>query len=94
MHTNSRRQFLKTTALAAGASAIVAPALARSLGANDRIRVGIVGLRGRGKSHIDAIHAMEAENVELAAMCDCDETVLDGSLDAYAQRSIIGMPGA
>ena len=45
-HSN-RREFLKSSA-AAGASLLAAPAIARSAqSANDRIRVGLVGLGGR-----------------------------------------------
>jgi len=85
MQASNRRTFLKT---AAGASVLAAPAIAgSSQSANDRIRVGIVGLRGRGKSHIAAIHELAGENVELAAMCDCDESNLNSALAAYEKRS-------
>jgi predicted dehydrogenase len=46
--------------------------------ASDRIRVGIVGVRGQGKSHIKAYSEMD--NVEIAAICDIDENILDERL--------------
>jgi hypothetical protein len=42
-----RRSFLKTT----GAAATVAFTSGKALGANNTIRVGVVGLNGRGRSH-------------------------------------------
>ena len=86
MSDTNRRNFIKASAAVAGASAVAAPAFARSLGANDRIRVGIVGLRGRGKAHIAAVQDMAGENVELAAMCDCDATNLNSALEAHEAK--------
>ena len=86
MSDTNRRTFIKTSAAVAGASAVAAPAFARSLGANDRVRVGIVGLRGRGKAHIAAVQDMADENVELAAMCDCDATNLNSALGAHEAK--------
>ncbi|MBI3462337.1 MAG: twin-arginine translocation signal domain-containing protein, partial [Planctomycetes bacterium] len=45
----NRRDFIKTTAAGAAiAGAFAAPAPARVLGANDRIRIGFIGPGGRG----------------------------------------------
>jgi predicted dehydrogenase len=57
------------------------------LGANDRVRVAVVGLRGRGLDHIRSIHA--TPNVELAAVCDIDESVIATRLDSIDK---LGMP--
>src|SRR6266542_4278663 len=46
--------------------------------ANDTVRVACVGVRGQGNSHIRAYSAMQ--NVEIAAICDVDEKVLDQRL--------------
>ena len=75
----SRREFLKTGAKAAATIAAVQPlkalgAQAKILGANDRVRVAIIGLRGRGLSHIQAYGAMP--NVEIAALCDIDNNMM------------------
>jgi predicted dehydrogenase len=48
------------------------------VGANDRVRVGIAGLRGRGESHIHAYGSLP--NAEIAALCDIDDDVLSGRL--------------
>lgn len=44
------------------------------LGANDRVRVAIVGLRGSGEEHIRRYGALP--NVEIAALCDIDDSVM------------------
>jgi predicted dehydrogenase len=76
----TRRDFLKTAATTtAGARAFAGltflPHSQRVLGANDRVRIAVVGLRGRGKDHIDAFS--KVRNVEIAALCDVDEGVLN-----------------
>jgi predicted dehydrogenase len=75
----TRRDFLKTAArTTAGAGAfnqltfLARPE--RVFGANDRVRVAVCGLRGRGKDHLDAFSRVP--NVEIAALCDVDESVL------------------
>ena len=75
----TRRDFLK---IAAGSTAS-AQALSgltfltqpeKVFGANDRVRVAVCGLRGRGKDHLNAFS--HVPNVEIAALCDVDENVL------------------
>ena len=79
-----RRDFLKATgaALTAGAAASAhAATLAlggKVLGANDRVRVAVVGIRGRGNNHIEGYEKLK--DVELAALCDVDENVLNQRL--------------
>lgn len=75
----SRREFLKT-----GAKVVAVATAAERLrtwstpgnvlGANDRVRVAIVGLRGRGENHIQGYGALP--NVEIAALCDVDDNVM------------------
>ena len=45
---------------------------------NDTVRVACVGLRGQGGAHIQAYAGMR--NVEIAALCDVDESLLDRRL--------------
>src|SRR5439155_14899664 len=79
----TRRDFLKTAArTTASASAIGGITFLtrpeRVFGANDRVRVAVCGLRSRGKDHLDAL--ARVPNVEVAALCDVDETVLSKRL--------------
>jgi predicted dehydrogenase len=42
-------------------------------GANDRVAVAVMGIRGMGQSHIQSYQALE--NVEVIALCDVDENL-------------------
>lgn len=44
-------------------------------GANDRVRVAVVGINGMGRSHISSY--MSLANVEVAAICDVDENLFE-----------------
>ncbi len=72
-----RRSFLKKSAVAA--SVISAASMKRVMGANDRIRVAVVGLNGRGWSHVTGFKAQPG--VEVAYFCDADENVLNRRLN-------------
>ena len=77
-----RRTFLKT-----GAAALATAASARRvLGANDRIRVAVCGLRGRGWDHVRGYKPIAG--VEVAYFCDADENVLTKRL---ADAEALGM---
>src|SRR5438309_8185691 len=69
----NRRYFLGS-ALSAGV-AVRSHTLASP---NDTVRVACVGVHGRGRSHIHAYSQMA--NVEIAAICDIDESVLNARL--------------
>jgi predicted dehydrogenase len=89
-HRNStRRKFLKSSAaLGAGASMFAAPAIAQNrAGAGERIRVAVVGVRGRGRNHIGSLHELAGENVEIAAVCDVDQKVLNAVADSVEKRT-------
>ena len=92
MQNSTRRDFLKktSTAAVAGAAALAAPAIARSRHrANDRIRVAVIGVGGRGDCHWTSLLeiAKEGGNVEVAAICDCDEGRMKGSADMVEKAS-------
>src|SRR6185295_5778967 len=74
----TRRDFLKTAAATASANALSGITFItrpeRVFGANDRVRVAVCGLNGRGKDHLRAFSRVP--NVEIAALCDVDESVL------------------
>ncbi len=46
--------------------------------ANDTVRIACVGVRGQGRAHIQQYGRME--NVEIAAICDVDENILNDRL--------------
>src|ERR1700716_2375774 len=69
-----RREFLKTTGKAVTAGAAALALGGKILGANDRVRVAVCGVRGRGNDHIHGF--TKVPGTELAALCDVDENVL------------------
>jgi predicted dehydrogenase len=87
----TRRDFLKTgvgttaagLAALSGYAEIVPP---RVLSANDRVRVAVIGLNGRGEDHIRGLAGLQ--NVELAALCDVYEPVLNKRLAEVEKRGL------
>jgi len=79
----NRRSFLKSSLAAAGIAAL-AP-YSRVRGANDDIRVAVVGFNGMGKSHINAYRSIPG--VRLVALCDVDTRVLDWGKQDGAKRN-------
>ncbi|HEY4086496.1 MAG TPA: Gfo/Idh/MocA family oxidoreductase [Bryobacteraceae bacterium] len=76
-----RRSFIVNSAVAAASTSIARAAKS----ANDTIRIASVGLHGRGKSHIAAFTQMQ--NVELVALCDVDQSVLDGAIQSVESKT-------
>ncbi len=80
-----RRSFLKAasagvlaisgigTGLAAQPARAAAKAPIQFKGANERVRVAVIGINGMGKSHIRSYKKLP--NVEVAAICDVDENL-------------------
>src|SRR5438105_5694291 len=66
MTTNTRREFLKQAALSAAALAAYPPPSV--LGANDRVRVGMIGAGGRGEELLKEV--LEVPNAQLVAIAD------------------------
>ncbi len=77
--SKSRRQFLAGS-LAAGATLALSrrTVLGQVLGANDRIRIAVAGINGRGKQHLDAYARMK--DVEIACLIDPDSRLFDGAI--------------
>src|ERR1700729_1811764 len=73
----NRRDFLSSgtagsVAVMGAVSALVNPKLV--LGANDRVRVAICGVHGRGMDHVE--NYSKLKNVQITAVCDIDERLL------------------
>jgi predicted dehydrogenase len=96
---NSRRNFLRTAATGAVLAAVTPAALAKDpvkkptiiaptvKGANDRIRVAVLGVYGRGKTHIEEIMKLSEKcNVEVAVLCDPDMPVLQEKANDFEKK--------
>ena len=85
---NLRRTFLKQAGAGVVLAAVTPSVLKAEMvkpmvipsgakGANDRIRVAVLGVNGRGKNHISEIMGLSKKaNVEVAVLCDPDMNVL------------------
>jgi predicted dehydrogenase len=69
--------------LAAGCASSAA-SRARILGANDAVRIGVVGLHGRGRDHLGGFRKLKG--VRITALCDVDEAVLAAQLADSKKR--------
>jgi predicted dehydrogenase len=70
----TRRNFIKSTAITAGALALSARSWSQVAGANEAIRVAVVGFKGRGGDHISGLRKIPG--VRITALCDVDKEVL------------------
>src|SRR4051812_6740815 len=92
----NRRQFLKASGTTAvgllatrrvlAAAPSVGGATTQPVGANDDIRVAVIGFNSQGKSHIKAYRAMSG--VRLVALCDVDEQVLQSQAHELAKDNV------
>src|SRR5438309_9010746 len=82
MAENTRRNFIKRSALGSVAMLVYPPS--RVLGANDRVRVGMIGVGGRGQELLKQV--LGVASAQLVAIAD----VYTGSREAAKQMA----PGA
>jgi len=80
----TRRGFMKKGALGAGAALALSPH-ARVLGANDDLRVAVVGFRSQGRNHIKWLNGLPG--VRVVALCDVDRNVLEREVKAFKDRN-------
>ena len=93
----SRRNFL-ATAVSGTVAAVVAPSVfaaekggvsptvipKEAFGANDRIRVAVLGVNGRGNNHIEDV--MKQQNVVIATLCDPDMNILKTKAKSFEEK--------
>lgn len=75
----NRRDFVKTTALAAGALAFGVPTLLRAQNLNSKLNIAAIGVMGKGESDVAAC---AGENI--VALCDVDAERCAGQIAKYA----------
>ncbi len=80
----SRRSFLKSSLAAGAALSLPARLYSAAAGANDDIRIGIVGFNGRGQDHIG--HYLASKGARIVALCDVDNAVLDKGVAQLAAK--------
>ena len=91
MLKTTRRKFLKDTFVAGTAFAVYGcQTTPRIIGANNRLRIAVAGVNGRGGSHIKGW--LEQDNVEVAYLIDPDERVLAQKLKYLKERPKASLP--
>ena len=75
----NRREFLKTSALCGGFRRFQfpAPSIAQAQNANSKLRIGVVGVSGRGAGNISELLNGSGDIVEIAALCGVDDNNLE-----------------
>jgi predicted dehydrogenase len=74
----NRRKFIETSTASVAATTLGFNMTTYAGSPNGTIRVAVVGVNGQGNAHIRQYSGMQ--NVELAALCDVDESVLNKRL--------------
>jgi len=72
--TESRRSFIQKSAGAAALLTMPTIIPGNVFGANDKVRVAVLGVNGRGTNHIQGFSSLP--DVEVACLCDPDLVVL------------------
>ena len=73
-----RKDFIKSSSLAIGSISLANQfsfASQAVIGSNERIRIGAIGINGMGWS--DTISLLKIGGVELVAICDVDQNVIE-----------------
>jgi predicted dehydrogenase len=78
----NRREFLEKSMLATAASAV--PFSGRRAGPNDTLRVAVVGVKGRGRTHVQDLSNLK--DTQVAAIVDIDEKMISLAMQT-AERS-------
>src|SRR6185437_16284655 len=98
MRSISRRDFLQDSALAAaalagaglaanaGAAEKAVAAAARKGQVNDQLRVAVIGVHGRGMSHVGAFAGNNKLNTIITTICDADSAVIGGAMKAVEKK--------
>ncbi len=91
---NTRRDFIKKTTVGATGLTLVGMGmpsfgLSNVLGANDKLRVAVIGVRSRAKAHVIAIH--QDSNTEILYNCDVDEVIINEH-NTWCQNNIGYVP--
>jgi len=82
MSSITRREFVRSS-MAAGLVTVMP--FSRVRGANDEICVGVAGLRGQGRSHIDEFRS--TVGVRVVALCDVDGNILEREVKKFKDRN-------
>ena len=83
----NRRRFLQHSAAAAAAAYFVNPGAAAQPPANERVRVGIIGVAGQGGWNLDQV--VGTGLAEIVALCDVGQSADRGCAEGASQGGIL-----
>ncbi len=81
--TSNRRQFLGGAIGAASLAAL--PTWAKPIGANEDVRVAVIGFNSRGQGHISSL--LGIKGVRIVALCDADKKVLERTAASLKKKN-------
>lgn len=81
-----RREFIRTSAATAAGLTVLAAVPRTVLGANDRLRLGLIGCGSRGNYLLGEIFRSSDQNVEVTALCDVWKVNLERTRARVAER--------
>lgn len=93
MNNTTRRDFLKTGAIGTagitiGGMGFSAKSYAAIVGANERIHLGVIGIRNQGTVHLNSWCGLkDSHNVRVKTVCDTDEQLFDPAVKLVTQKS-------
>ena len=78
----NRRRFIRQVAVGASAASVwTAKSYAAVQGANERLRIGVIGCGGMANGHMDALVKMkQSDNIDVIAVCDIYQKRLDAAV--------------
>jgi len=79
----NRKEFVKTTGLAAASLAVLPGKTLLAISAPAKVRVGLIGVGLRGQNHLDLL--LRRDDVELVAICDIDDRMLKSAKEIIAK---------
>ncbi len=88
-----RREFIKrsllgTAGIAVAGMGLSAKSYASIIGANERINIAVIGIRGQGGNHINQWCALkDNRNVRLKTLCDVDEQLFPEKAKVVVEKS-------
>lgn len=87
MNQLTRRSFLKTSLFTTAALGLPARGWSQISGANEDIRIGVVGFGGRGGDHINGYRSLRknGEKVRIVALCDADKDILARGMRSFIE---------
>jgi len=85
---DSRRKFIRNSSLLLATASLTAHNFSVfAKNQNQKIKIGVIGIKGMGWSNLTSI--LKIKEVELVAICDVDQNVIDNRLQELATKQIV-----